>query len=97
MVTNSSYGFVLMALCLLVVGLCPGCTASSLVLLEGHSMHAGGAISLAATGVPPVQIQAIGRWKLDTFKHYIHHHPMLLQAVLFHGQSIHDPPFANVL
>ena len=30
-----SYGFVLIALCLLAVGLCPGCTASSLVLLEG--------------------------------------------------------------
>ena len=29
-------------------------------------MCAGGVTSLAAAGVPPVQIQAIGRWKSDT-------------------------------
>ena len=38
-------------------------------------------------------------WSLeaDSFECYICHHPMLLQAVLFHGQSIHDLPFADVL
>ena len=64
--------------------------------IGGHSMYAGGATSLAAAGVPPSQIQAIGRWRSDTFKCYICRHPTLLQAVLFNGQSIHDPPFANV-
>ena len=64
--------------------------------IGGHSMRAGGATSLAAAGVPPSQIQAIGRWRTDTFERYIRHHPTLLQAVLFHGRSIHDPPFANV-
>ena len=59
-------------------------------------MRAGGATSLAAAGVPTSQIQAIGRWTSDTFEHYIHRHPTLLQAVLFHGRSIHDPPFANI-
>ena len=64
--------------------------------IGGHSMRSGGATSLAAAGVPPSQIQAIGRWRSDTFECYIHRHPTLLQAVLFHGWSIHDPPFANV-
>ena len=64
--------------------------------IGGHSMHAGGTASLAAAGVPPSQIQAIGRWRSDTFEHYICRHPTLLQAVLFHSWSIHDPPFANV-
>jgi len=62
--------------------------------IGGHSMCADGATSLAAAGVPPSQIQAIGRWKLDTFEWYIWHHPTLLQAVLFHGRSVHEPPFA---
>ena len=60
-------------------------------------MHAGGATFLAAAGVTPSQIQAIGRWRSDAFEGYICCHAILLQAVLFHGQSIHDPPFANVL
>ena len=61
-------------------------------------MRAGGATSLAAAGVPPSQIQAIGQWKSeDSFERYIRRHPTLLQAVLFHGQSIHEPPFADVL
>ena len=59
-------------------------------------MRAGGATSMSAAGVPASQIQAIGRWRSDTFKHYIHRHLTLLQAVLFHGRSIHDPPFTNV-
>ena len=37
----------------------------------GHSLRAGGATSLAAAGVPPAQIQAIGRWQSDTFQRYI--------------------------
>ena len=64
--------------------------------IGGHSMRAGGITSLAAAGVPPSQIQAIGRWRSDTFECYIRCHPTLLQAVLFHGWSIYDPPFANV-
>ena len=65
--------------------------------IGSHSMHAGGATSLAAAGVPPSQIQAIGRWRSYTFECYIHCHPTLLQAVLFHGWSIHEPSFADVL
>ena len=64
--------------------------------IGGHSMCAGGATSLAAAGVPPSQIQAIGRWRSDTIERYIRRHPTLLQALLSHGRSIHDPPFANV-
>ena len=60
----------------------------------GHSMWAGGATSLAAAGIPPLQIQAIGQWQLDSFECYSCCYPILLQAVLFHGQS-HDPPFAD--
>ena len=58
-------------------------------------MRASGATSLAAADVPPAKIQAIGRWKSDTFERYIRRHPTLLQAVLFHGRSIHDPSFAS--
>ena len=53
--------------------------------------------SLATAGVLSAQIQAIGRWKSDTFEYYIRHHSTLLQAVLFHGQSIHDLSFDNIL
>ena len=62
----------------------------------GHSMRAGGATSLAAAGVPSLQIQAIGRWNSAAFERYIHRHPTLLQAILFQGHSVHDPPFARV-
>ena len=63
--------------------------------IGGHYMRAGGTTSLAAAGVPSSQIQVIGQWRSDTFEHYIHCHPTLLQAVLFHGQSIHNSPFAK--
>lgn len=63
---------------------------------SGHSMRAGGATSLAAAGVAPSQIQAIGRWHSDTWERYIRRHPTLLQALLFHGRPIHEPPFASV-
>ena len=43
--------------------------------IGGHSMRAGGATSLTAAGVPPSQIQAIGRWRSDTFERYIRRHP----------------------
>jgi len=62
--------------------------------ISGHSMRAGDATSLAAAGVPPSQIQAIRCWKSDTFEQYIQHYSTLLQAVLFHGRSVHEPPFA---
>ena len=50
------------------------------------------ATSLPAAGGPPSEIQAIGQWKSDSFECYIRRHSTLLQAVLFHGQSIHDLP-----
>ena len=72
--------------------LCSGsCVPSRSWFFSRFSMRAGGATSLAAAGVPPSQIQAIGRWRSDTFECYIRRHPTLLQAVLFHGRSIHDP------
>jgi len=63
---------------------------------SGHSMRAGGATSLAAAGVPPDRIRAIGRWRSPAWERYIRKNPALLQALLFHGRSIHDPPFADV-
>jgi len=39
--------------------------------IAGHSMRAGGATSLAEAGVSPHIIQAIGRWKSDTWQIYV--------------------------
>jgi len=38
-------------------------------------MRSGGATSLAAAGVPPAQIQAIGRWTSTAWQRYIRKHP----------------------
>jgi hypothetical protein len=59
--------------------------------IAGHSMRAGGATSLAAASVPPPSIQHIGRWCSSTWECYVRKNPVLLQAMLFHGQvSVHD-------
>ncbi|KAL7278643.1 hypothetical protein ACG7TL_007644 [Trametes sanguinea] len=58
--------------------------------IAGHSMRAGGATSLAAAGVPPATIQAMGRWSSDAWVGYIRKHPALLSAMLCDGQSLHD-------
>ena len=50
--------------------------------IAGHSLHAGGATVLAQAGVPPYIIQAIGHWASGAFQIYIHHHPVLLVALL---------------
>ncbi|KAI9056379.1 hypothetical protein FKP32DRAFT_1585757 [Trametes sanguinea] len=60
--------------------------------VAGHSMRAGGATSLAAAGVPPATIQALGRWSTDTWIAYIRKHPALLSAMLTDGRSLHDGP-----
>lgn len=60
--------------------------------ISGHSMHAGGATSLAAAGVPPAMIQAIGRWSSDAWLAYIRKHPVVLGAALFDGRALHDGP-----
>lgn len=52
--------------------------------ISGHLMRAGGATTLAATGVAPALIQAAGRWSSDEFQKYIRKHPFLLQ-LLIHG------------
>ena len=52
---------------------------------SGHSLRAG---------VPPAQIQAIGHWSSPAWQRYVRKHPALLQALLFHGRPIHDPPYA---
>jgi len=52
----------------------------------GQSLWAGGTTSLAENGVPPSNIQAIGRWASNTFKIYIRKNPVLIQALLF-GQT----------
>ncbi|KAL4068728.1 hypothetical protein V8B97DRAFT_1872904 [Scleroderma yunnanense] len=62
--------------------------------LGGHSLRSGGATSLAAAGVPPSQIQAIGAWSSLAWQRYVRKHPVLLQTLLFHGRPLHDPPFA---
>ncbi|KIK75720.1 hypothetical protein PAXRUDRAFT_835568 [Paxillus rubicundulus Ve08.2h10] len=59
-------------------------------------MRAWGTTSLAVAGVPPDRIRAIGRWKSTAWERYVRKNPTLLQALLFHGRSIHDPPFAFV-
>ncbi|KAL4062039.1 hypothetical protein V8B97DRAFT_1859452, partial [Scleroderma yunnanense] len=43
--------------------------------LGGHSLCSGGTIPLAATGVPLLQIQAIGRWSSLAWQHYVCKHP----------------------
>lgn len=48
----------------------------------GHSLRSGGATSLAEAGVPPLTIQAIGRWTSESFKIYIRKNPVLLHALL---------------
>jgi hypothetical protein len=58
--------------------------------VAGQSMRAGGATSLAESGVPPHLIQAIGRWASKAFQIYIRKNPVLLQALLF-GRAAHDP------
>lgn len=62
----------------------------------GHSMRAGGATSLAAAGLSPEHIRAVGRWRSGTWERYVRKNPTLLQALLFHGRSVHDPPFASI-
>ena len=64
--------------------------------IGGHSLRAGGATSLAAAGVLTSQIQSIGRWKSTAFERYIRRHPTVLQALIFHGRAVHDPPFAAI-
>jgi hypothetical protein len=59
--------------------------------IAGQSMRAGSATSLAEAGVPPHQIQAIGRWASNTFQIYIRKNPTVLQSMLF-GRSAHDGP-----
>lgn len=61
--------------------------------ISGHSLRVGGATSLAASGVLGDQIQAMGHWSSDFFRIYICKNPALLHAIVFNGQSIHDPVF----
>src|SRR5882724_12631694 len=52
----------------------------------GHSLHSGGATSLALAGVSDNTIQSMGRWVSDMFRIYIRKHPVLLHALL-HNKS----------
>jgi hypothetical protein len=61
--------------------------------VAGQSMRAGGATSLAESGVPPHLIQAIGRWASKAFQICIRKNPVLLQALLF-GRAAHDPLYS---
>ncbi|KAG2743558.1 hypothetical protein P692DRAFT_20747660 [Suillus brevipes Sb2] len=60
--------------------------------------EAGGATSLAASGVPFDRIQAMGRWSSDAFCIYVRKNPALLHALVFNGRSIHDSggPFGSI-
>jgi len=53
-------------------------------------------MSLAVAGVSPDHIHAMGWWHSDTWKQYIHKNLTLLQALLFNGRPVHDPPFGNI-
>ncbi|KAL4062608.1 hypothetical protein V8B97DRAFT_235710 [Scleroderma yunnanense] len=64
--------------------------------LGGHSLRSGGATSLAAAGVPPSQIQAIGGWSSSEWQRYVRKHPVLLQTLLFHGRPLYDSPCASL-
>ena len=55
--------------------------------VAGHSLRAGGATVLTQAGIPPHIIQAIGCWASNTFQIYIHHHLVLLTALLFSNRS----------
>ncbi|OAX33599.1 hypothetical protein K503DRAFT_663056, partial [Rhizopogon vinicolor AM-OR11-026] len=46
--------------------------------VSGHSMQAGGATSLAAPGVSPDHIRAIGRWRSGTWERYVRKSAALL-------------------
>lgn len=50
--------------------------------VAGHSMRAGGATALAEAGVAPSIIQAIGRWRTDTWTAYVRKHPALFNAFI---------------
>jgi hypothetical protein len=56
--------------------------------IAGHSMRAGGATALAATGVAPALIQAAGRWSSDEFQKYIRKHPYLLHLLIHGSQNL---------
>ena len=60
----------------------------------GHSTRVGGVTSLAAAGVPPSQIFGC---ETAVFERFIRCHPTLLQAVLFQGRSVHEPPFPRLI
>ncbi|KAG2051889.1 hypothetical protein BDR06DRAFT_888969, partial [Suillus hirtellus] len=53
---------------------------------SGHSMRAGSATALTASGMALELIQAAGRWTSDEFNKYICQHPFVLHA-LMHGTT----------
>ena len=70
--------------------------------IAGHSLCAGGATALAQAGIPPYIIQAIGRWASEAFQIYVHHHPVLLVALLCSSISSRNwfsvfPSYSNLL
>jgi hypothetical protein len=54
--------------------------------ISGHSLRAGGATALAASGVAPDLIRAAGRWSSDEFNKYIRVHPYILHAMIHDSQ-----------
>ena len=58
--------------------------------IAGQSIRSGGATSLAEAGADLTTIQAVGRWKSDTFRIYIRKNPVILHAVLV-GRPAHHP------
>jgi hypothetical protein len=67
------YGCVPMAPFPLVLGSAPG---------YAYTSQRTSLTTLAQSGVPLDQIQAIGRWASSTFRIYIRQHPVLLTAQL---------------
>jgi hypothetical protein len=58
--------------------------------IAGHSLRSGGATSLAEAGADLATIQAIGRWRSDSFRIYIRKNPAVIHAILL-GRPAHQP------
>ncbi|KAK4695478.1 hypothetical protein P7C70_g8544, partial [Phenoliferia sp. Uapishka_3] len=48
--------------------------------LKGHSLRIGGATQMLMNGIPPMVVQAIGRWASDSFMVYWRHITAILSA-----------------
>ncbi|KAK4703266.1 hypothetical protein P7C70_g2949, partial [Phenoliferia sp. Uapishka_3] len=64
--------------------------------LKGHSLRIGGATQLLMNGIPPMVVQAIGRWASDSFMVYWRHVTVIL-AKQHMAHKIVDAPLLEDL